>query len=101
MHAGNPSLLEGPSPPSDEAFQKLLLQFSAAAARGTSSDDLIQLFCRATRDFFQVDGTYFWQFASPDELVGTEAVGLLAEGFRGTRMKTSDSAAAVEAIRSR
>jgi PAS domain S-box-containing protein len=101
MRSGNLSVLEGPGPHSDEAFQKLLLQFSAAAARGTSSDDLIHLFCLATRDFFQVDGTYFWQVASPDELVGTEAVGLMAEGFRGTRMKTSDSAAAVEAIRSR
>jgi len=94
-------VLEGPSPRSDEAFQKLLLQFSAAAARGTSSDDLIQLFCRATHDFFQVDGTYFWQFASPDELVGTEAVGLMADRFRGWRMKTTASAVAIEAIRKR
>jgi PAS domain S-box-containing protein len=101
MRSGNLSILEGPSPRSDEAFQKLLLQFSAAAARGTGSDDLIQLFCHATRDFFQVDGAYFWQFASPDELVGTEAVGLMAEGFRGTRMKTTESAAAVDAIRRR
>src|SRR4051794_31504632 len=101
MRSGNLSVLEGPSPRSDEAFQKLLLQFSAAAARGTGSDDLVHLFCLATRDFFQVDGTYFWQFASPDELVGTDAVGLKAESFRGTRMRTSESAAAVEAIRSR
>src|SRR4051794_27668741 len=101
MHAGNSSVLEGPTPRSDEAFQKLLLQFSAAAARGTSSDDLIQLFCRATCDFFQVDGTYFWQFASPDELVGTEAVGLMADRFRGSRMKISESAVAMESIRQR
>src|SRR5262245_48455854 len=101
MHAGNSALMEGPSPRSDEAFQKLLLQFSAAAARGTSSDELIQLFCRATREFFQVGGSYFWQCASPDELVGSEADGLNADRFRGSRMRTSESDIAIESIRKR
>lgn len=101
MHAGNSALIDGLSPRPDEAFQKLLLQFSAAAARGTTSDELIQLFCRATREFFQVGGTYFWQCASSDELVGSEADGLNAERFRGSRMRTSDSDVATESIRKR
>jgi len=34
MQAGDITLVEGPNPRSDEAFQKLLLRFSAAAAQG-------------------------------------------------------------------
>jgi len=94
-------VLEGSGSRSDEAFQKLLLQFSAAAARGTPTPELIHLFCRATREFFQADGAYFWRLASPAELVGTEADGFMADRFRGTRLKPSQSAVAVEAIRSR
>ena len=94
-------MLEGSNPRSDEAFQKLLLQFSAAAAQGTPTADLIQLFCRATREFFQVDGAYFWRSSSPAELVGAEADGFMADHFRGTHLKASQSAVAVEAIRSR
>jgi GAF domain-containing protein len=101
MHSGNTTLLEGPGPRSDEAFQRLLLQFSAAAARGTNSADLMRLFCRATRDFFQVSGAYYWRFVSAEELVGAEADGLMADRFRGTRLKTSQSAVAIEAIRKR
>lgn len=94
-------MLETSGPRSEEAFQRLLLRFSAAVAQGTAVPDLIQLFCRAARDFFQVDGTYFWRLASPSELLGAEADGLMAERFRGTRLRASDSAVAVEAIRSR
>ena len=94
-------MLDGRGPRSDEAFQRLLLQLSAAVAQGTDAPSLIQLFCRATREFFQVDGTYFWQFASAEELVGAEADGFLAERFRGTRLKTDQSAVAIEAIRQR
>jgi PAS domain S-box-containing protein len=86
---------------SEDAFQRLLLQFSEAAAVGTPSPALIRLFCRSTREFFQVDGAYFWRFAGPDELVGAEADGLMAERFRGLRMKASESAAAADAIRQR
>src|SRR5437879_7480423 len=85
MQPGNTTITPEFGPPSSDSFQKLLLRISDAAARGTSGDSLIQLFCRATRDFFQVNGVYFWQVASPDELVGAEADGLLAERFRGAR----------------
>jgi PAS domain S-box-containing protein len=101
MHAGDPTVVQGTSPHSDEAFQKLLLHFSDAAAQGVGANALIQLFCRQTREFFQVSGTYFWRFVSSEELVGAEADGLLAEQFRGTRLKASESAVAMEAVRSR
>ncbi len=94
-------MLEGASPRSDEAFQRLLLQFSAAAAEGTDAPSLTHLFCRATREFFQVSGAYFWQVAAADELVGTEADGLMAERFRGMRLKATQSAVAVESVRHR
>ena len=65
------------------------------------SGSVIQLFCRSTREFFQVDGAYFWRVSPPDELVGAEADGLMAEDFRGRRLKARESAVAMEAIRQR
>ncbi len=89
------------NPRSDEAFQRLLLKFSAAAADGTSPPALIRLFCQSTREFFHVDGAYFWQRVSQDELVGAEADGVLAERFRGTRLVGNQSAVAIEAFQQR
>ena len=62
---------------------------------------MLRLFCQATREFFQVDGAYFWQRVSSDELVGAEADGLMADRFRGKRLKASESAVASDAIRQR
>ncbi|HEY6308395.1 MAG TPA: PAS domain S-box protein [Candidatus Angelobacter sp.] len=90
-------MLEKSGPRSDDAFQKLLLRFSEAAARGTSAA-LILLFCQATREFFHVDGTYFWRRVSADELVGAEADGLRAADFRGRRIRAKDGAAVMESI---
>ncbi len=101
MSAGDATVVQGSNPRLDDAFQKLLLRFSAAAAQGISSHALIRLFCQATREFFQVDGAYFWQRVSSDELVGAEADGLMADRFTGTRLKASQSAVAIEAFRSR
>jgi PAS domain S-box-containing protein len=101
MHAGDTTLVDGPNPRSDEAFQQLLLRFSAAAAQGTDVPSLIRLFCRETREFFQVSGVYFWQNLSPDEMVGAEADGVLAERFRGLHLKASESAVSGEAVRTR
>ncbi len=94
-------LVDGPNPRSDEAFQKLLLQFSAAAAQGSDTASLIRLFCRETREFFQVSGVYFWQSLSPDEMIGAEADGIFAERFRGLHLKASESAVSGEAVRKR
>ena len=101
MHSGSPTLLEKPGPRSDDAFQKLLLRFSDAAARGTPQPALIDLFCRSTREYFHVDGVYFWHRHSDDELVGAEADGLMAERFRGRRLMANESAVASDAIRLR
>jgi two-component system NtrC family sensor kinase len=101
MRAGDTTLVEGPNPRSDEAFQKLLLRFSAAAAQGSDAASLIRLFCHETRDFFQVSGVYFWQCLSADEMVGAEADGIMADRFRGLHLKATESAVTGEAIRRR
>ena len=72
----------GLSPGSDDAFQKLLLRIAAKAGERADADSLIQLFCRATREFFQVSGVYFWRRQPGDELVGEQADGKLADRFR-------------------
>ena len=95
------TLVEGSNPHSDEAFQKLLLRFSAAAAQGVDSASLIRLFCRETREFFQVSGVYYWQSLSPEEMVGAEADGFMADRFRGLHLRASDSAVSGEAVRKR
>jgi PAS domain S-box-containing protein len=100
-HAGNSTVLEKVGPRSDDPFQKLLLRFSEVAARGTPASALIRLFCQATRDFFHVDGVYFWRCDSAEELVGAEADGLMAAEFSGRRLKGRESAVAMEAIRRR
>src|SRR5712692_8782054 len=101
MQPGNTTVVQGTGPGSDDSFQKLLLDISDAAARGTDASSLLQLFCRATREFFNVRGTYFWRLVSSEELVGAEADGLMAEHFRGARLKAGESAVAMEAVRSR
>jgi PAS domain S-box-containing protein len=89
------------APNSDDAFQKLLLQFAAKAAKRSDSAALIQLFCRASREFFQVSGVYFWRCLPGDELVGEQADGKLVEGFIGLRLLPHHSAVTANAVRSR
>jgi PAS domain S-box-containing protein len=103
MSAEDATAAQRSHPYSDDAFQRLLLKFSDAAAQGTPAQALIRMFCEATRQLFQVDGAYYWQRVSADELLGAEADGVMAERFRGTRVKASQSsvAIAVEAIRQR
>jgi len=92
---------EQPDSRPEEAFQQLLLQFSAAAAEASAPDALIRFFCRTTREFFAIDGTYVWQRLGPDELIGSEADGFRAEEFRGLRLKNDQVAVTTEAIRER
>src|ERR1700691_1688456 len=86
---------------SDEAFQKLLLRIAARAAERADPGSLIQLFCRASREFFQVSGVYFWRRHSGDELVGEQADGKLAERCVGTRLLPQQSAVTAAAVRGR
>ena len=86
---------------SDDAFQKLLLRIAAKAAERADSGSLIHLFCRASREFFQASGVYFWRRHSGDELVGEQADGKLAERFIGIRLLPQQGAVTTEAVRSR
>ena len=97
----NPSPEGRALPSSDDAFQKLLLRISAKAAERADSSSLIQLFCRATREFFHVSGVYFWRRHAGDELVGEQADGKLAERFIGLRLLPQQSAVTAEAVRVR
>src|SRR5919108_2002143 len=103
MHSGNVTVVDDPGSRPGESFKTLLLRLSAAAAQGHDTKFLLRLFCQTTREFFQVSGSYFWQLASADELVGAEADGYMADEFRGTRLslKTGPNTVAAEAIRSR
>jgi PAS domain S-box-containing protein len=86
---------------SDDAFQKLLLRIADKAAERCGAASLIQFFCQATREFFQVSGVYFWRRRAGDELVGEQADGKLAERFIGIRLLPEQSAITAEAVRSR
>ena len=101
MQARDTTVLEKAGARADDAFQKLLLGFSEAAARGMQAPALIRLFCQATRGFFHVDGTYFWRCDSAAELVGVEADGLKAADFLGRRLKGRERSVAADAIRQR
>ncbi|HSY65357.1 MAG TPA: PAS domain S-box protein [Terriglobales bacterium] len=79
----------------------MLLRLSQAAAQGTRPSGLIRLFCQATRAFFLADGAYFWRCEAAAELVGVEADGFMASNFIGRRLRASDSAVAIDAIRQR
>jgi PAS domain S-box-containing protein len=90
-----------PPPGSDDDFQKLLLRIAAKANESSDAGSLIKLFCRATREFFQVTGVYFWRRHSADELVGDQAEGKMAERFIGIRLRPQESAVTAEAVRQR
>ncbi len=77
------------------------MRIAGKAAERATSAELIQLFCSATREFFQVSGVYFWRRHSVDELVGEQADGKLAERFIGMRLLPQQSAVTAEAVRRR
>ena len=98
---GNPVPLPqaNPVPGSDEKFQELLLGLAAKASERPDSGALIQFFCRATREFFQVAGVYFWRCQSADELIGQQGDGKLVEVIVGLRLRSGESAVTAEAVR--
>lgn len=85
----------------DDAFQRLQRRIAAKAVERSGANDLIQLFCRATREFFRVAGVYFWRCESVDELVGDLADGKMADRFVGIRIRPDQSAVTAEAVRLR
>ena len=88
-----------PAPGSDEKFKELLLGLAAKASERPDSGALIQFFCRATREFFQVAGVYFWRSQSADELIGQQGDGKLVEVFVGLRLRAAESAVTAQAVR--
>ena len=86
---------------SDEAFQNLLLQIAAKAAERVDSSAVIQLFCKATREFFQCTGVYFWRRNPGDELIAEHADGKLAERFAGIRLSPQQSSVTIDSVRRR
>jgi PAS domain S-box-containing protein len=86
---------------SDEGFQKLLLRLCSSAAERSQANGLIEFFCRAACEFFNVSGVYFWRSLSADELVGEQAYGKMSDRFPGLRMRAEESAVASEAVRQR
>jgi PAS domain S-box-containing protein len=89
------------TPGSDEGFQRLLLRIAAAASERSDAGGLIRLFCRATREFFQVSGVYFWRCQAGDEMLGEQADGKMAERFVGMRLRSEHSTVTAEAVRQR
>ncbi|MGC2329016.1 MAG: PAS domain-containing protein [Candidatus Sulfotelmatobacter sp.] len=83
----------------DEKFQELLLGLAAKASERPDAGALIQFFCRATREFFQVAGVYFWRCQSAAELVGQQGDGKLVEVFVGLRLQALESAVTAQAVR--
>ncbi len=99
MQAGNTTVPRSAVPQLQDSFQQLLLDFSAAGSLRSTPTALIQLFLRSTREFFHVQGTYFWRRIAPDLLLGEEAEGHGAEQFRGIQLKFDESAVTAEAVR--
>ena len=89
----------GAVPQLQDSFQRLLLDFSLAGSLRSTPASLIQLFLRSTREFFAVQGAYFWRKTASDVLVGEEADGYVAEQFRGMQLKCDESAVTAEAVR--
>ena len=100
MQSGKTTVPRGAVPRSQKSFQQLLLDFSLAGSLRSTPASLIQLFLRSTREFFGVQGAYFWRKVAPDVLMGEDADGHMAEQFRGTRLNPQQSAVTCEAARS-
>lgn len=86
---------------SDEGFQKLLLRIASKSGERPNPRVLIQFFCAATREFFDVSGVYFWRCGTGDELVGEQADGKMAQRFVGIRLRPLESTVTAEAVRRR
>jgi len=78
-----------------------LLRIANKSGERPNPNTLIQLFCHATREFFDVSGVYFWRCHAGDDLVGEQADGKLAERFAGMRMCPDQSTVTAEAVRQR
>ncbi|HYH00529.1 MAG TPA: PAS domain S-box protein [Terriglobales bacterium] len=85
----------------EELFQRLLLDISAASSQGADYDALIRLFCERAREFFGVSGAYCWKLASQGAMEAVAASGYVADQVRGAKFPLERSTLAVDAVRSR
>ena len=70
-------MAQGGSPRSDDAFPKTVAEILRRRGRWHVPARIDSpLLPRSTREFFHVDGAYFWQRVSTDELMGAEADGV-------------------------
>ncbi|HYX70895.1 MAG TPA: GAF domain-containing protein, partial [Terriglobales bacterium] len=88
------------SEPASGDFQDLLLRLSTASGEGRAFTELIRLFCKESREYFAVDGVYYWKLLDGEQLVSVDADGYEAERFRTASLRLSDPAVAVEAVKS-
>ncbi len=77
------------------------MELSHAAVQSSDASQLLHTFCRQTRTFFHCHDVYFCRSTPEGDLVGAEADGLNAEQFRGMRLRSDDSAIALEAAQAR
>ena len=101
MSGAKKSAASAEPPQLDRSFEQLLLQLSATAAQGCDFAALVRLFCRATREFFDCSGVFCWKLLPSGELFGFHGDGYVADRFAGTRLKPTDTSAAVQAVQTR
>jgi PAS domain S-box-containing protein len=85
----------------DEGFQSLLLRIAAKAGEPADPAALIQFFCRATREFFQISGVCFWRRHTSEEFICEQADGKLTERFIGLRLQAQQHPVFADVVRSR
>jgi len=95
------------APASDESFQRLLQRVAAQVGGGsTDASALIQFFCQATYDFFQLSSVGFWRCLPEDgenavPMTGEHAVGSSADHILQRRLRKEQSPVINEAVRQR
>ena len=93
------------APASDESFQRLLQRVAAQVSGGsTDAVALIEFFCQATYEFFQLASVGFWR-CLPDDgqggMIGEHAVGSFADRLIHLRLRKEQSPVIAEAVRQR
>ena len=97
------ALGSGPSQPavsSDDSFQTVLLELSAAAAQGLEFEEMLHLFCRLTREHFRATTVFCW-LVKGRELIGLGGYGSDAEIYLGKRMPLDANTYSGRAVRDR
>ena len=84
----------------EDTFQKLLSRIAARVDESSTRASLIQFFCHAAREYFEVAGVYVWNVES-SELVGEQSDGKGSEEFVGLRLPLRQGGTIAESVRRR